>query len=150
MCIRDSARVGHRVILRLVCADEPAAGRLKLFVNRAERVAERVGVGFAVAAAEERYQMCIRDSLRFQVSPAARFPMFRYFATGRVPLSLPKTKETYGTQDRNILRELDRNDPIPVSYTHLSITETDPRIEDVHHVHIWAISTTQNALTRCV
>ena len=28
-----------------------------------------------------------------------------------------------------------------------SITETDPRIEDVHHVHIWAISTTQNALT---
>lgn len=39
--------------------------------------------------------------------------MFRYFATGRVPLSLPKTKETYGTQDRNILRELDRNDPIP-------------------------------------
>lgn len=51
--------------------------------------------------------------LRFQVSPAARFPMFRYFATGRVPLSLPKTKETYGTQDRNILRELDRNDPIP-------------------------------------
>ena len=28
-----------------------------------------------------------------------------------------------------------------------SIMETDPRIEDVHHVHIWAISTTQNALT---
>ena len=28
-----------------------------------------------------------------------------------------------------------------------SITETDPRIEDVHHVHIWAISTTQNDLT---